>query len=379
MKKWTTVWGSSSGPAVRTECNYGKNITFRYAIPVLCDGEQIRITLSNLYSDEKCVINSLTVGKAEKVGERKTLDIKSLTFSGKTEGVIDKFSCLTSDPISYPVKKGDILNVSFYIKDITKMATSTILIGTYSYGFFCEGDYSKSEDFPLFTERVASRHFFLTQLDVLSENATGWNFFGDSITSYYWADDVKTLLMNETENKHNIAICRKTIAGARVLGEYKNWSTIQYGASGFNRFEREILEAYNCDKILVFIGINDIIHPNGTVYRPMSNLPTPEQMIDAYKFYIDIARKHNKQIYFSTIIPFKGWRSYNEERNEIRKGINAWIRSTDLIDGYIDFDEVIRDKDDFDKMPAHLTEDNLHPSKEGAMMMAQAFYDKFIK
>ena len=65
--------------------------------------------------------------------------------------------------------------------------------------------------------------------------------------------------------------------------------------------------------------------------------------------------------------------------DEIRKKINEWIRTTSLIDGYVDFDKVLQDELDPDKIPAPLTEDNLHPSLAGAKLLAKAFYDKFIK
>ena len=129
MKKWITTWGCSSACAPRSECNYAKNLTLRYAIPVLNDGEKVRVTLSNFYSNEDCVINSVSVGKADKTGSRKTHDIYALSFNGKDECSIKAGAVATSDELDYVVKKGDILNVSLYIKDITKMATGTPLTG----------------------------------------------------------------------------------------------------------------------------------------------------------------------------------------------------------------------------------------------------------
>lgn len=379
MKKWTTTWGTSSACAPRSECNYAKNLTLRYAIPVLNDGEQVRVTLSNFYSDEKCVINSVSVGKAEKTGSRKTYGIKKLSFGGNGECIMDAHSVITSDAVDFNVKKGDILNVSLYIKDVTKMATGTPLTGKYSYGFICEDDHTLSEDFPLVKEHVSSRHYFIEGVDVLSENANGFIFFGDSITSFYWTDELKSLLLEEKENSHNLAIVRKSIAGGEVWIDYDCWAFRHYGESGVKRFEREITEPAGCDSILVFHGINDIIHPNGTTYRPYSFMPTAEKMIEGFEFYVKKAREHGKKIYFATILPFKGWRTYDEDRNEIRKKLNEWIRTTDLIDGYVDFDKAMQDDTDPDKIYAPLTEEGLHPSVEGARILAKAFYDRFVK
>jgi len=379
MKKWITTWGCSSAPAPRNECNCAKNLTLRYAIPVLNNGEKVRVTLSNFYSNENCVINSVSVGKAHNLGDRKTYDIRKLSFQGKDECELSAGAVATSDELDYVVKKGDILNVSLYIKDITKMATATPLTGKYSYGFICEDDHTMSEDFPLVKEHVSARHYFITGVDVLAENASGFTFFGDSITSFYWTDELKSLLLDEKENSHNLSIVRKAIAGGEVWVDYDCWAFRHYGESGVKRFEREINEPCGCDNILVFHGINDIIHPNGTTYRPYSFLPTAEKMIEGFEFYVKKAREHNKKIYFTTILPFKGWRTYDEERNEIRKKLNEWIRTTDLIDGYVDFDKAMQDENDPDKIPAPLTEEGLHPSVAGAKVLAKAFYDKFIK
>ena len=377
MKQWTTTWGTSSAPAPRSECNYAKNTTFRYGIPILSNGEKVRISLSNLYSNEDCSIVSASIGFSKGIGEKKTYGVIPLTFKGKSECEIKAFSFATSDEIDLKVKKGDILNVSFYIKDVTKMATATPLTGKYSYGFICEGNYTMSEDLPLVKELTTSRYYFISQVDVLGENESGFTFFGDSITSFCWTDELKTLLI---ENEKSCpAIVRKSIAGGEVWIDYDAWNFRHYGASGIKRFEREICESNNCDNIFVFHGINDIIHPNNTTYRPLSNLPSIEKMIDGFKYYVDVARKHNKKIYFTTILPFKGWRTYDNERNEIRKALNEWIRTTSLIDGYVDFDMAIRDENDFDKIPAPLTDDNLHPSLLGAKLLAKTFYDKFFK
>lgn len=377
MKQWYTTWGTSSAPAPRGECNYAKNVTFRYGIPVLNNGEKIRVRLSNIYSNEDCVINSVSIGFSKKIGDRKTYDIKTLTFNGKNECKIKAFSSVESDSIDFCVKKGDILNLSFYIKDVTKMATATPLTGDYSYGFFCEGNHVENEDFPLEKELTTNKYYFTSQVDVYGENENGFIFFGDSITSFCWTDELKKLLVED--KKSTPSIVRKSIAGGEVQIDYQAWGFRHYGESGVKRFERDILEAHNCDKIFVFHGINDIIHPNGTTYRPLSFMPTAEKMIDGLKFYVDVARKHGKKIYFATILPFKGWRSYDEDRNKIRKEINDWIRSTDIIDGYVDFDKALLDETDADKIPDAYTSDHLHPSLMGAKILANTFYDKFFK
>jgi lysophospholipase L1-like esterase len=45
----------------------------------------------------------------------------------------------------------------------------------------------------------------------------------------------------------------------------------------------------------------------------------------------------------------------------------------------VDFDKVMQDENDPNKIPAHLTEEGLHPSVQGAKVLAKTFYDKFVK
>ena len=75
----------------------------------------------------------------------------------------------------------------------------------------------------------------------------------------------------------------------------------------------------------------------------------------------------------ATILPFKGWRTYNEERNRIRLTVNQWIRENKEADGYIEFDGALQDTSDTYALSApYASADKLHPSTEGAQKMAQS-------
>ena len=59
---------------------------------------------------------------------------------------------------------------------------------------------------------------------------------------------------------------------------------------------------------------------------------------------------------------------YKKLRNEF----NDWMRTTDLVDGYIDFDKALCDPDNPSAfLPAYDSGDHLHPSKEGYKKMAE--------
>ena len=108
------------------------------------------------------------------------------------------------------------------------------------------------------------------------------------------------------------------------------------------------LNVAGADAILIQQGINDIIHPVGTQinpFRPMSDLPTIDELISGMVYYIDQCRKKGLQIYLGTLLPIYGWRTYAPFREELKNEFNDWLRHTTLSDGCIDFDAVVRDCD----------------------------------
>ena len=137
------------------------------------------------------------------------------------------------------------------------------------------------------------------------------------------------------------------------------------------------------DTVIIQQGINDIIHPVGrevNVFRPMSDLPTVEELIEGLKMYISQARSYGYKVYVGTLLPIGGWRTYAPFREEMRNAVNNWIKTTDLIDGYIDFDKVLADPDN----PSYMLDeydsgDHLHPSPAGYKAMANAVSAEILK
>ncbi|MBQ9121631.1 MAG: lipase, partial [Clostridia bacterium] len=130
-------------------------------------------------------------------------------------------------------------------------------------------------------------------------------------------------------------------------------------------------------------GINDIIHPVGesvNVFRPMSDLPTVEQLIEGLKDYIAKARSYGYKVYVGTLLPMGGWRTDAPFRQEMRHAYNEFIRTTDLIDGFIDFDAALRDPNNPDYfLPEYDSGDHLHPSKRGYERMAMEIPAELLK
>jgi uncharacterized protein len=64
--------------------------------------------------------------------------------------------------------------------------------------------------------------------------------------------------------------------------------------------------------------------------------------------YIAQARSFGYKVYVGTLLPMGGWRTDAPFRQEMRHAYNEFIRTTDLIDGCIDFDKALRDPENPD-------------------------------
>ena len=106
------------------------------------------------------------------------------------------------------------------------------------------------------------------------------------------------------------------------------------------------------------------------VFRPMSDLPTVNELIDGINYYLKEAEKLGLTPYVGTLLPIYGWRTYASFREELKNDFNSWIISNqnsidfgceigDLINGEYHF----KDKCD--------SGDHLHPSKYAYDLMGK--------
>jgi lysophospholipase L1-like esterase len=381
MERWVSTWGNAEAPAVVSECTTIKDTTLRYNVPIMVSGSKVRLLFSNKFGAEKLVLDRVTLGK-NSIGSAEAttrdeviVDFKKVTFGGKKKAKIGAGESLWSDEIDYEVKKGDFLAVSIYIKDARTFSTATSVAGRYSYGNFVRGKGVTTETFPLYVSRDTATTAFLYGVDVLVEDEESSSIvcFGDSITAQFWPDELAYLLLNSDKN---IGVVRKGIGGNRILRTYKHFANLHYGEAGVLRIDSDLDKVSGAKAVVVLHGINDIIHPDGSTYRPLEELPTAEEIINAYEEkYIASAKRHGLKIYFATILPFKGWHSYCQEREDIRTAVNNWIKTTDKIDGYIDFASVVKSEEDETMIIPSLTGDHLHPNPDGAKRMAKIAYE----
>ena len=364
--KWVACWGNATSITNRSEAIYSKDITLRYPIRMCFSGSMLRFRFSNLTGTEPINLTKVFVGHTP------------ITFGGKTGTVIMPGMETESDAIRYAVSSGDVINVSIYLADYTQMNSGTLITGPLSRGFYSYGDFAEADELPLNLTRHTNWFYFLNTIDVLtSDEKHAIVCYGDSITAQSWPDYLAQIAFGS-----NASIIRRAVSGTRILRQYDCITYQAYGLKGATRFPIEMNVAGATD-VIIQHGINDIIHPVGTdvnPFRPWSDLPTVEEMERGVEeIYVKPAKAMGLKVWSGTLLPIYGWRTYNEDREEMRQRFNEWLRTSPIFDGCIDFDAAVRSTTN----PKAFAEgydsgDHLHPSESAYEAMARAAASKAL-
>ena len=363
--KWTTFWGNAQSSVVPQPQRYAKDLTLRYPIFIPFDGTKIKITLDNFCVSEAVTIDSVLVSIGNELSDKQSNEFKYLTFNKNKSVTIDKNSYVISDELDINLKSNEYLIVSIYLKDYTNLTGGVDIKGPLSKGYFAYGNQIENNKLDINTSKSTSWVYFLSNIDIYTDdNNMALICYGDSITSQDWPDYM--LLHLRENNINNIAVIRKAVSGTRILRQYECITYKSYGLNGKNRFMHEISSVLNAKYVIIQHGINDIIHPVGediNIFRPMSDLPTANELFEGINYYKECLDKLNLKMIVGTLLPIFNWRTYMPFRETLKNDFNKL-----LMDNYecIDFqseigflkDDIWYFKDGCD------SGDHLHPSKD---------------
>ena len=380
-KKWVGAWGNAISIATRRPENYAKNLTLRYPVKMLLSGEAVRIRLDNFCGTEAVTVTAANLARSDGSDSIQTDTICPLTFGGSTSVTIPAGEAVLSDPAPFAVCAGEEAAVSLYFAQFTELRSAVLITGPLSKGYFVVGDHTGAETLPPDLSNKTNWFYFLSDIEVLTDpDKRALICYGDSITAQAWPDYLMQRMLKIGDG--TTSIVRKAASGTRILRQYDNITYDSYGLKGETRFPRETLVS-GADTVIIQHGINDIIHPVGTDvnrFRPWSDLPSAEEMIDGLRMYIQKAREYGLKVYLGTLLPIEGWRTYADFREELRCAVNDWMRTTNEADGCIDFDAAVRDP----RHPSAFAEgcdsgDHLHPSQLAYQRMAEAVPEALLR
>lgn len=369
--KWVTMWGNAQSTVLPHPAYYAKDLTLRYPIFVPFDGSKIKITLDNYCCNEDVTINKVSISIGNKNGDLLKDNIY-LTFNNEKEVTIKAHQMVVSDELYFNVKSDEYLIVTMYLKDYTNLTSGVDIIGPLSKGYFAYGDQLDKIKLDINTSKSTSWVYFLANIDIYTDNSNEAIIcYGDSITSQDWPDYM--LLTLRENNIKNVSIVRKAVSGTRILRQYDCITYQSYGLCGKNRFIHEVSSVAGANKIIIQHGINDIIHPVGVeknIFRPMSDLPSVDDLKEGIKYYLEESKKLGLKPYIGTLLPIYGWRTFEKFREVLKNEFNDYLKS---LDNVIDFNNEIGEfiNDSYHFKDGCDSGDHLHPSKHAYSLMGK--------
>jgi lysophospholipase L1-like esterase len=341
--------------------------TFRQIVRVSIGGKQVRVRFSNLFGTNTVVMNSvhIALNPSEKTsGIIDPATDKALKFGGSESVSIPAGKDIWSDPLAFNLPPQTNVAITIYYGqtsgDITGHPSSR------HPSYLQTGNAVTSTNLET---AIKTEHWYnIEDIDVLVDNSYGTVVtFGDSITdgrgstpglNNRWPDMLARRLHTNAPTAH-VGVVNTGIGGNAIFGGL--------GSAGTSRFDRDVLEQSGVRWAIIFEGVNDI----GTVRGSRSGT-LATNLIAAFTQFATKAHDRNIRIYGATITPFKGNGYYSTEHEAIRQQVNAWIRTNSVYDGVIDFDAVVRDPTDPEKLLRAYDSDHLHLNAAGYQALGDA-------
>lgn len=364
--KWTGTWAAAAeftGPSDMPKSSLSDR-SLREIVKVSIGGTSLRLQLSNEFSKEPVEIRSIYIADGSETWTIDTKTARYLTFGGKRNVTIEPGSTIFSDVVKYNLRPLQRLAITINYGSQTPV-NATSHRGSRTTSYIIDGVSKPKTSFE--NGERADHWYNIAAIDVLAEEQTpSVAIIGNSITDgrgsttnlqNRWPDFLMEALGGQT------AVLNLGIGGNCV---------VEGGLSepALKRFDRDILGQRGVKTLVIFEGVNDIGGSVGQVERKVRLL------IEAYQTLIAKAREHGLRVYIGTITPFKGNGYYKPFQETARQVVNEWIRSTDLIDGVIDFDRIVQDEKDPTKMKAEYSDDWLHLNPKGYEVMGRYAADK---
>jgi lysophospholipase L1-like esterase len=124
--------------------------------------------------------------------------------------------------------------------------------------------------------------------------------------------------------------------------------------------------------MLLLEGINDI---NFTALPgvPVSQQTSAQELIEGLSQLVQRAHAAGIKVMGGTLLPMGGLWLHNPQTEALRQAVNAWIRDSGSFDAVVDFDALMRDPANPERLhPDYDSGDFIHPNDAGNAAMAAA-------
>ena len=343
--------------------------TLRQVVRISAGGKAVRLTLSNAFGATPLTVAGVTVARSGGGARVLPGTVRHLTFGGAVTATVPPGGTVVSDAAPISVTSLESLTVTAYLPERTGPATYHSWAGATSYR--AAGDHRADVPGDAFSESTQS-WYYLAGVDVLatSQSAGSVAAFGDSITDGYGSTvDANNRYPDElAERRGSLGVLNLGISGNRLLSD-----SPCLGERGVGRFARDVLTKPGLRAVVVQEGINDIGSRGTLPCIGEAPIVTAQDLIEGYRDIIRQARGHGLTVVGGTLLPYEGAAYYREEGEAIREAVNTWIRGSGEYDAVVDFDKIMADPLDVDRLnPAYDSGDHLHPNDAGYAVMGEA-------
>jgi lysophospholipase L1-like esterase len=367
--RWRTAWATSQ-QTLGTETISAT--TVRAIARVTIGGDSVRIRIDNTYGKTPLEIGKASIGLRARGAALVPATSRPVMFGGASSVTVPPGGSVRSDAVALRVLARQDLAISLYVPaaDVQPSQHSGALVTSYLAPRGA-GDRTNSESAEPFTSTTTTMPW-LKAIDVRSSSSEGAiAAFGDSITDGTcatvdahdrWEDwlAVRLALEDAGRGGRNAqkAVLNEGIGGNTVTRE--GLQPPPDSTPGVERLERDVLSHEGVSDVILFMGTNDIRRG-----------ATAAQVTGGMTRIAERVKARGLKIFAATIIPRHntppsgtntGW---NDAKTAIRRDVNRWIRTSDVFDGVLDFDDVVRDPADADAIFAPFNCDGIHPTPRG--------------
>ena len=375
--KWVGTWAASQQtpePQNALAPEDMRDMTMREIFHLSIGGSTLRVHVSNAFGTEPLHFASVHI--ARPVSATSQIDPASdraFTFFGSADVTVPAGAEYISDPIDYSVAPLSNLAVTFHLDSAPIGETGHP--GSRATSYYVHGDFVSAAD--LHEAKHIDHWYEISGIDVRApQNAAAIVVLGDSITDGHGATtngndrwtDVLAQRLQASAGTREISVLNQGIGGNHLL-------TDGLGPNALARFDRDVLAQPGVKYLIVFEGVNDL----GGLTR-LGDVPAAahadlvHRVESAYEQVITRAHAAGLEVFGATITPFMGSEYYHPPATTEadRQALNEWIRAPGHFDAVIDFDKVVRDPQQPERiLPAYDSGDHLHPSVAGYKAMGE--------
>jgi lysophospholipase L1-like esterase len=376
---WIVSWATSQQipePHNALPSDDLRDATVRQIVHLSAGGPALRVHMSNAFGTEALHFTSVHIAKPVNSASS-AIDPatdNALTFAGLPDVIVPPGAEFISDPIEYPVAALSDLAVTFHLD--FPPSTETGHPGSRATSYFIHGNLVSAADLP---EAKHFDHWYqISAIDVVADpKAVSVVVLGDSITDGHGATtngndrwtDVLASRLQASKDTRDIGVSNQGIGGNHLL-------TDGLGPNALARFERDVLAQAGVHWLIVFEGVNDLggLAREGEVTQA-AHAERVHRVLAAYEQIMVRAHAHGLRVIGATITPYVDSDYYHPGplSEADRRAVNQWIRGEGHFDAVLDFDAVVRDPRQPDRLRStYDCGDHLHPSPAGYKAMGES-------